>query len=126
MSDEALFSNLRDLELALHRPETRGDSARLQSLLHPDFEEIARSGRRYSRDETLAEFADGSEPPMIASRNFRFVLLGDDVALLTYESAHVNRAGDWHRRTLRSSLWLRDETGWRLRFHQGTPADDPA
>jgi hypothetical protein len=40
-------------------------------------------------------------------------------------SAHVAADGTRHRLTLRSSLWQRGADGaWRLRFHQGTPAQE--
>jgi ribonuclease HI len=35
----------------------------------------------------------------------------------------VFRATDARGSTIRSSLWLRDGGRWRLRFHQGTPAE---
>lgn len=124
MSDEALLAQLRDLEVALHRIEVRRDTTRMQRLLHESFEEIGRSGRRYSRDEILTEFAGGKTLPVIASHDFRLVRLGEDLALLTYESAHVDDEDNGRRRTLRASLWLRTEPGWRIVFHQGTPVDD--
>lgn len=37
-------------ELELMTSSTRGDGARLQELLHEDFVEIGRSGRRWDRD----------------------------------------------------------------------------
>jgi ribonuclease HI len=46
------------------------------------------------------------------------VRLGPDAILVTF------RSDDQGRRALRSSVWVRDrETGWVLRFHQGTLVD---
>jgi hypothetical protein len=118
------MSTLIRQETMLHRAETRCDATRLSALLHPDFEEFGRSGRAYSRDEVLSEFSEDRDFPEIVSEDFRLTLLAQGVALLTYVSAHKGPSGDLHRRTLRSSVWTLGESGWKLRFHQGTPADE--
>jgi hypothetical protein len=124
MSSNDLLEHLKALEVELHRLETRRDRNRLERLLHPDFLEFARSGRPYSRSEVLAEFSgvDAALEPVHVEQ-FELTELGSGAALLTYLSAHKTATGELHRRTLRSSLWLETETGWQMRFHQGTPAD---
>jgi len=52
----ALLQQLLSLEQEMHRTVVRRDRGRMQELLHPEFEEIGRSGRVYSRREILAEF----------------------------------------------------------------------
>jgi hypothetical protein len=119
-----LLERLRVLETELHRLETRQSRNRLERLLHPDFVEFARSGRRYSRSEVLAEFsAVGAALEPVHVEQFELAELGSGAALVTYLSAHKTATGELYRRTLRSSLWLETETGWRMRFHQGTPLD---
>jgi hypothetical protein len=114
---------LIELETELHRIETRRNTGRLDQLLHPDFVEYGRSGRRYSRREVLEEFADGGEMAPVKATSFEFVEPGPGVVLLTYRSTHLGPAGERFRETLRSSVWVETATGWRMRFHQGTPAD---
>lgn len=116
-----LLEELKSLETELHKNETRRNQRRMETLLHPDFTEFGRSGMRYSRAEILTEFGKGNVLPEIQSRNFESVVLGDGVVLLTYVSAHVGEAGNTHRQSLRSSIWVRTEVGWQMRFHQGTP-----
>lgn len=106
------------------RGETRADRARMDALLHPDFVEIGRSGRVWSRAETLDEITVADAAPRIHADELAVTALADGVALVTYRSAHVLADGVHHRWTRRSSLWLRVEGTWRLRFHQGTPSDD--
>lgn len=117
------LEELRQLEIELHRLETRRNAARLGELLHPNFVEVGRSGRRFTRDEILDEFTNIARYPDVVSRDFRVVEISDGVALLTYVSAHRLASGELQRHTLRSSLWVRDRSGWRMLFHQGTPAD---
>lgn len=102
------------LEREFLRPETRADMGRIAVLLHPDFTEIGRSGRIWTRDAMMMALVDQPEGPtelelLGADR------LGEGAVLLTYRS--YARAGT----TLRSSLWVHDGAQWRLRFHQGTP-----
>jgi hypothetical protein len=93
----------------------------MELLLHKDFIEFGRSGKRYTRAEILTEFGQGNVLPLIQSCNFEGVVLGDGVVLITYISAHVDAGGNLHRQTLRSSTWVRTQVGWQMRFHQGTP-----
>ena len=119
-----LIEHLRALETELHLLETRQNRGRLEQLLHPDFVEFSRSGRRYSRIEVLAEFsASSSAMQAVHAEDFELAILSREIALLTYSSAHIGASGELYRRTLRSSLWIADEAGWRIRFHQGTPVD---
>ncbi len=109
---------LERLEEGLWKSETRFDMDWMERTLAPDFLEFGRSGRVYSREDTL-----GIESQTIAARlpltNFRARLLSPDVALVTYISCltcdGVEELGN------RSSIWSRAEHGWQLRFHQGTP-----
>jgi hypothetical protein len=119
----ALLERLRDLETELHRSETRRNRSRMESLLHPDFVELARSGRRYSRNEVLEEFQGGGVMEPVHAQDFELSEVGPGIALLTYRSAHAGPTGDLFRHSLRSSLWIETQGGWRIRFHQGTPVE---
>jgi hypothetical protein len=116
-----LLEELRKLETEMHTNETRCDRNRMETLLHPDFVEFARSGKQHTRAEVLNEFSATDALPAIHSEDFRLAVLAQDAALLTYRSAHVDPAGNLDRDTLRSSVWVSTEIGWQIRFHQGTP-----
>ena len=118
-----LLEELRTLETELHKNETRHDQRRMKTLLHPDFIEFGRSGKRYTR-AAIFDFCEGDVLPLIRSDNFELVVLGNGAALLTYVSAHVDAAGNSHRHALRSSIWVRTQVGWQMRFHQGTPVHE--
>ncbi|MGA0565821.1 RNase H family protein [Rathayibacter sp. KR2-224] len=101
-------------ERSLLTPRVRGDVAALGALLHPEFLEIGRSGRAWSRDDVaLSPTVDGG----IFDEVITLDRLAADSILLVF------RTRDERGATLRSSLWVRDGGRWRLRFHQGTPAD---
>lgn len=123
MTADGILQTLWSLEVELHQAETRRNAARLTELLHPDFEEFGRSGRRFSLADILVEFSSETEFPRVLAEDFAVTGLKEGVALLTYRSAHVLSSGERDRHTLRSSLWVRTAKGWQMRFHQGTPTD---
>ncbi len=113
---------LTRLERQLHRPDVRSDPRALGERLHPAFREFGCSGRTYTRDDVLAEFAAAPPAYAVVSQDYAVEALGPDLALLTYRTAHVAAGGGLERHVWRSSLWQRTAAGWQLRFHQGTLA----
>ncbi len=120
--DAALLAQLQALETELHRPATRRGARRLDALLHEDFREIGRSGRAYAKADVLAHLPMDVPHADIVADGFDLRRLGETIALLTYRSAHRVEDGTLERMTLRASIWERSGSGWRMRFHQGTPA----
>ena len=125
MVDHEILQTVKQLEVELHQLATRRNSSRMQTLLHDDFEEFGRSGRRYTRREVLNEFAsEDAVLPVVHAESIEVIQLAERVALVTYVSAHVDDSGMAHRHTLRSSVWVYSRHGWQMRFHQGTPMPD--
>ncbi len=123
MATDDLLQHLRELEVALHRPEVRRDPSRVDELLHDSFLEFGRSGRSYSRSDVLELLSHEVSPGTIWSQGFTVAEVGEGIALLTYKSAYIDANGELAGHTLRSSLWQRTSRGWQMRFHQGTPTD---
>ncbi|WP_324288024.1 nuclear transport factor 2 family protein [Agrococcus sp. SL85] len=99
------------LERSLLRSEVRADRDAVAALLHPAWEEIGATGRRWSRDEMLDEIAPLDAPvelEVLATHE-----LSADARLLVWRSVGAAPA-------LRSSLWVREGGRWLQRFHQGT------
>ena len=116
-----LLATLRQLEEALHSNEVRRNPEMIEQLLHSQFEEIGRSGRRYDRAEMVHGLLEGGKIPQVVSSNYTVSLITEGAALLSYDSAHLDETGKPYRKSRRSSLWLQSIDGWQLRFHQGTP-----
>ena len=119
-----LFSDIDDgpsdleqvvaLERSLLTDEVRADRAAVAALLHPQWQEVGRSGRLWSREETLDSIAplDAVSLDVVSAE-----LVAPDAVLLLWRAAADDRS------TLRSSLWVRSAGGWQQRFQQGT--DEP-
>lgn len=118
----SLLFQLRALEIELHHPSVRCHRDRMLVLLHPEFREVGRSGRAYSREAIFNLLSAQQTQPAITSDSFVVTALAADVALLTYRSAHIGPDKQLTNHTLRSSLWVKTSVGWQLRYHQGTSA----
>jgi hypothetical protein len=83
-------------------------------LLDDDFVEIGASGRRWERDEIIADLVDSPAPNVTVER-MDVGLVADQIALVTYETVA-------ERRVLRTSWWRERDGIWLCLFHQGTAA----
>ena len=118
----SLLERLQALEVELHHPGVRCSRERLEQLLASDFYEVGRSGREYYRNTVIDFLLSQATPPNVRSENFHVVELAQGVALLTYRSAHVESNGQLANHSLRSSIWVKLDGRWQVRYHQGTPA----
>lgn len=111
-----MTETLRPLEESLWIAETRFDREYMNRILAPEFFEFGRSGRIYTREETLsaAPQAINAKLPL---KDFQVHRINDDVALVTYIREVTDNKLEIGNR---SSLWRKTETGWQLMFHQGT------
>jgi hypothetical protein len=104
-------------EVALLRLEVRSSAEQLEELLDPDFVEIGKSGRLWTRGEMIAGLVADTDPEQhsinISDMSGRTV--GPGFVLLTYVTQVEGR------RARRSSLWRQSMKGWRVLHHQGTP-----
>ena len=110
--------HLKALESELLLNTTRKNAVRVASLLADDFREFGSSGRVYSKDDIISTLLDES-PVSISPSDFVINFLSEAVALVTYKSQREQPEG-LPSRSLRSSIWVRDEGVWRMTFHQGT------
>ena len=105
------------LEAGLWRAETRFDREWMEGILAPGFFEFGRSGRTYSREDTLGMAARPIHAKLPLAE-FDVRLLSPDIAQVTYTSIETYAGDD--QVANRSSLWARTGNGWQLLFHQAT------
>jgi glyoxylase I family protein len=114
MTDEqALAATLYRLELALASADPAGIDGGLATLIADDFTEFGASGRTWSAPEirVALDREAATDPPELL--DFRVAELAPGVVLATY------RLGP-PRPSRRSSVWVRRDGRWQVRFHQGT------
>jgi hypothetical protein len=112
MSVREVRDALLRLELALASRDPAGVEGGLMGLIADDFVEFGRSGRVWTV-RSIREVLEGPLAEPVLIENFEIAELADDVVLATYLIAgppSVNR----------SSIWVRRDGRWMIRFHQGT------
>lgn len=107
-------------ELQLMDPRVRASRERAAQLLDPEFTEVGASGRRWTREEMLAELAghagSSADGPHYEPSEITGVRLAPGLVHLTFEAV----LGE--RRTRHSSIWRKGDgdAGWRMYHHQAT------
>jgi hypothetical protein len=122
IAHDAVARQLLALEETLLDPTVRKNPARVEALLDEAFREFGASGKVWTRGAVLKELAKetGYSAPLVMDYECQTLAMG--VALVTYRALGVDAATKKPQSTLRSSVWVRREQGWRIRFHQGTRA----
>jgi hypothetical protein len=112
-ADEDMRAILEN-ELVLLAPDASLEE--LETLLHPDFTEVLRDGRRFARAEiiTLLTTIVRDQTPR-AAVEVQGDWISDSAILVTYVSE------EGAERLSRVTLWVRSGSGWRAYFHQATP-----
>ena len=115
--DATTVLTLQGLEESMWRTETRFDRGYMEAVLHPDFVEIGRSGRLFSRAEVLDKpwVEISVEIPL---GDLTFSDISADAVLLTYTTVPLRSE---HGAAIRASVWVLEGDRWLFRFHQGTP-----
>lgn len=101
------LDEIRRAEIELLTSAVRRDPARLAELLHPGFVEVGRSGRLWSRDETIAALAHEPGRKTPATSEWALHSVAPGLTLVTYVVSRPE--GD----SRHSSLWA---------MHDGRPA----
>jgi hypothetical protein len=109
---------LTRLEEDMWREVTRFDRAFQEQRFATDFFEFGRSGRVYTRKQIIRV---DSQPidAVLPLQNLAIRPIDRNTVQVTYDSqVRYDSVVEYGRR---SSIWSRTESGWVLRFHQGTP-----
>jgi hypothetical protein len=114
------IAELTRLEEAMWIAATRFDAAFQQERFAPDFFEIGRSGRVYTREQMILT-GGGEIKARLPLDGLTIRRLDQATAQVTYNSRVDYDGVVEHAR--RSSIWTRTDGGWVMRFHQGTPYD---
>jgi hypothetical protein len=105
-------AELLAFEIALAARDASGLDVELANLIADEFVEFGASGRSWTATTIRAALATPAQVrPTI--EDFEIDILGDGVVLATYR---ISAPVPAHR----SSIWIRRDGAWQIRFHQGT------
>jgi hypothetical protein len=107
---------IRKLEESLFLREFISDASYLGAVLSDDFEECGKSGRLYSKADTVANLLSCEDDRDIKITDFSCCEVGDGVFLAHYATDRGDGA------CYRTSIWRRADNGvgFELVFHQAT------
>jgi hypothetical protein len=112
--DTDISALMLSLERQLMDPTFRKDRAAVSSLLAEDFSEFGSSGRVWSREAILDLLETEPSQPAPQIEDFKIQRIAENAVLVTYRTVRPQV------RTNRSSIWIQNEEGWQVLFHQGT------
>ena len=120
LDDRELLEHLQTLEGDLLKNPTRTSPEELEKLLSVEFVEFGSSGRIFDRSTMIASLVKWDGTSVHNIFDFTLLRLAENAALVTYRLESESTKGDDLPQSLRSSLWVREDDGWVVRFHQGT------
>lgn len=109
---------LLKLEMSLWINETRNSYEYMDSILHPDFLEFGRSGKRYNKEDILKHI-NLDINAKFPFKDLNVKSISDTTYLITYQSVLIKEGME--EVSNRSSIWVLTEDNFKLLFHQGTP-----
>jgi hypothetical protein len=112
MAERKVRDELLRFERALASRDPTGIDGGLTSLIAPDFVEFGQSGRVWTA-LSVRELLEGHRADRVSIENFEIAQLAEGVILATYVTPGPTSVN-------RSSIWIRREGRWLIRFHQGT------
>lgn len=108
---------LRHLEESMWIERTRYNRTWMERILHNDYEEFGASGRRHARWDVIDTPRIGFKAE-IPLPGYKIQPLSESSAMITYTSI-VDYDGVKEQAN-RVSIWVRSDSGWQIRYHQGT------
>lgn len=116
MSDVIEKDSIRLYETCLFSKEFCQKEDNLRGLIHEDYMEYGASGKIYYRQEELNYLLCLKEDRSIEITDFHQEYIKEDVILVHYRSKHLDK----QKEALRTSVWVKTDEGWKIKFHQGT------
>lgn len=116
---------LRRREPIFHQQEFGHARANFERMTTADFREVGASGRRYDRGFVLDMLEErhrgGWLDEALPMEDFQCTPIVDGEAYLVTYTLHQGE-----RVTRRSTIWRRDDSEWKILYHQGTVMLDGA
>lgn len=110
---------LRGLEELLLSSQSRKSMELISSLLDDSFVEFGSSGQVYNRMQTMSAIKDDPTAEWHI-KGYRVTFLSSNIALATFRTVKADKENNNKVESLRSSIWRKTNSKWKLVFHQGT------
>ncbi len=88
----------------------------LNNRIHDEFIEFGKSGQVFDKNSIIIYLNNLDSNRDIEIEDFEIKRLKDDLIIANYISDEKEEDIE----ALRTSIWIKDNSGWKLFFHQGT------
>ena len=118
-TNESLINYFKEVETSLLLTTTRINSKKLNEILSDDFIEIGASGIIFDKQSVIKALKSESFLKYTIA-DFKLTQLSKEIVLINY-SAYRDVAGQHSKSdSLRSSIWKKFGSQWKIVFQQGT------
>lgn len=117
---DVLTERFEVLQQQVFQHVLRGEAEKLAALLTDDFTEISRAGVVYTRAEILVECVGEPSLASIDVEDFQLHRLSNTAILTTCKAHNRSTDGSISGHAVRSSVWVKLQERWLMRFHQAT------
>jgi hypothetical protein len=112
-------------EKSLIEAKKKDDGAFFKRTLSADFSLVGVDGKLLERQEAVDDLGD-ADLVELTPYDMKVVAVGDDAAIVTYDAIVRKKPeedqGPPPRYQHFSSVWVKQEGAWKLKFHQATAA----
>lgn len=92
----------------------------LNNRIHDDFTEFGQSGRVYNKGGIISYLNNVDSNRNIEILDFKIKDMGNGLLIANY----MTHNRDLGIKSLRTSIWVKENSNWKLYFHQGTKTSD--
>lgn len=116
--------NIEDLILGYEneffKKEFCNNIENLNNRIHNDFTEFGQSGRIYDKNRIISYLSNIGSDRNKEILDFKIKDMGNGLLMVNY----ISHDRDLGVKSLRSSIWIEENSNWKLYFHQGTKTSD--
>ncbi len=113
-----LTEHIKQLELKLLHTNVHGDTAIIEALLSPEFEEIDSEGKLTTRQSVIEWLKSKDHSTRWQLEEFRIKMISGDLVLAIYAAKKLGSVNGTSKEAVRTSIWRQRKDQWQMLFHQ--------
>lgn len=103
-------------EMDFFKKEFCDNMQNLNNRIHDEFIEFGKSGQVFDKDSIINYLNNLDSDRDIDIQSFVLKDLKDDILVANY----ISNEKETGTKALRTSIWIKEHSDWKLYFHQGT------
>lgn len=119
-----IAEQIKQLELKLLHLDLKTEPELINDLLSHDFEEISQSGKINARRDVVDWLIHKDIHLQWSLNDFRIRMLADELVMAMYTAQKMNDRNNLSKGSMRTSIWQRQGSAWKMIFHQASKITD--